>query len=294
LSPGFLESLGAYSTSSTDFGNDPKKLTREQIMQIYLPFAVDKVFSPLLHSIGCVITLAVCAGLLGYLAFYVGPPFLPPGGPIIVAPTAPAVPYTRHQKYVYVAVAESPDHAGGIAVFDDRAFEVKGRFITLSSRFNRAVPTCVAVAPGKRKLFVTDNAAGRLYVIDEMWDLHAVAVGLTPVCVAVSPDERKAYVTNEQPAPYGTISVVDIDKEVVSDTISGVNCPKQLAVSRDGKRIYVTTECGGGHDPLLVVETDTDRVIATIPDVEIGRAPAVSPDGKRFVRRASQPKPISY
>jgi DNA-binding beta-propeller fold protein YncE len=107
--------------------------------------------------------------------------------------------------------------------------------------------------------------------------------------VAVSPDERKAYVTNEQPAPYGTISVIDIDTEVVSHTISGVNCPKDLALSRDGKRIYVTTECGGGHDPLLVIETDTDKVIATIPDVEIGRAPAVSPDGKRlFVARLSQ------
>ncbi len=267
----------------------PKKLTREQMMQKYLPFAVDKVFRPLLHSIAAVITLVVFAGVLGYLAFYVGPAFLPPGGRIIVTPTAPAVPYTRHQKYVYVAVKGTKDQAGGIAVFDERALEVKGRFITLGSRFNDAAPTCIAVAPSKRKLFVTDNAAGLLYVVDEMWDLHTVAVGLSPVCVAVSPDERKAYVTNEQPAPYGTISVIDIDKEVVSHTISGVNCPKDLALSRDGKRIYVTTECGGGHDPLLVVETDTDRVIATIPDVEIGRAPAVSPDGKRlFVARLSQ------
>jgi hypothetical protein len=268
---------------------EPKKLTREQMMQQYLPLLVDRGFHPLLHSVVFALTLLICAGVLGYFAFYVEPAFVPPGGRIIVTPTAPSVPYTRHQKYVYVTVVGTPDQAGGIAVYDERALEVKERFITLSSRYYNAEPSCVAVAPAKRKLLVTDRAVGRLYVIDETWDLHPVAVGLAPVCVAVSPDERKAYVSNEQPAPYGTISVVDIDKEIVSHTISGVNCPKELAVSRDGKRIYVATECGGGHDPLLVVETDTDKIIATIPDVEIGRAPVVSPDGKRlFVARLNQ------
>src|SRR6267378_4792896 len=43
---------------------EPKKLTREQVMQKYLPFVVDRIFHPLLHSVWSAIGLFVCSGLL--------------------------------------------------------------------------------------------------------------------------------------------------------------------------------------------------------------------------------------
>jgi len=271
---------------------EPRRLTREQMMHKYLPSLVDKIFLPALRSIWLMILTTAMTGLLAYEIFYVGPTTLPPGGPIIVTPTVADVPYTSHQKHVYLAIRQTEKHAGGIAVLDERAVQLKEQFIALGSIADKSEPSCIAVAPSKRKLFVTDPASARLWVIDETWNVRAVAVGWQPQCVAVSPDERKAYVTNKQPAPYGTISVIDADREVLSHTIENVNCPSGLAVSRDGRRLYVVTECGGGHDPLLVIDTATDEIIASIPDVEIGRALAVSPDGKRlFVARVNVSRP---
>lgn len=271
---------------------DPKKLTREQVMEKYLPAITDKVLWPVLRSFWLTTLLLAVAGGIAYAAFYVGPPFLPPGGPIIVSPSIPSLPYTRNQKHVYVAVEQTDARAGGLAVFNERAVELKEQFIPLGDKEDKSEPSCIAVAPSKGKLFVTDLASSRVYVIDEDWNAHAVAVGWKPRCVAISPDERKAYVANVEPAPYGTISVLDIDRETVSHTINEVNCPSGLAVSRDGRRLYVATECGGGHDPLLVIDTATDKVVATIPNIEIGRAPAVSPDGRRlFVARVNVDRP---
>lgn len=271
---------------------EPKKLTHEQITRKYLPVIVDRVLRPALHSIWLAGILASAAAFIAYDIFYVGPPFLPPGGPIVVTPTVARLPYTHHQKHVYIAVKQTDDQIGGISILDERAVELKDQFIALGSRFDRAEPNCVAIAPSRRKLFVTDEAAGRVYMIDETWSVQALAVGWNPQCVAISPDERKAYVSNKQPAPYGTISVIDIEKGVVSHTIENANCPDHLAVSRDGRRLYVATECGGDHDPLLVIDTASDKIVATIPDIVIGRAPAVSADGKRiFVARVARSQP---
>src|SRR5579859_2838493 len=76
---------------------EPKKLTHEQMMKKYLPTLVDRILRPALHSIWLAATLAAAATLIAYDTFHVGPPFLPPGGPIIVTPTVARLPYTRHQ-----------------------------------------------------------------------------------------------------------------------------------------------------------------------------------------------------
>lgn len=261
----------------------PKKVTRDQMLEKYLPAVVDWTLHGLESGWLAVFLVLAVAGCL-YGAFYVGPAFVPPGGPIVVTPTVVRLPYTSNQKHVYYV------KQGGLAIANEQAVELKEEFVALGSRFDPANVNCVAIAPSKRKVFVTDPTAGKLYILDETWRPQAVAVGWQPRCIAISSDERKAYVTNEQRAPYGTISVLDIDSGVIVRTIQRVNCAEGLAISRDGRRLYVATECGGGHDPLLVIDTATDEIVATIPDIYIGRAPAVSPDGKRiYVARSTGP-----
>jgi DNA-binding beta-propeller fold protein YncE len=259
----------------------PKKITRDQMLERYLPAVTDQVLHALESQLLTLILVLVGVGCL-YGEVHFGPTFLPPGGPIVVTPTVPGLPYTSNQKHVYY-VAE-----GGLKIANEQAVELKEEFVALGSKVDRANLNCVAVAPSKKKVFVTDPTSGKVYILDETWKPQAVAVGLQPRCIAVSPDERKAYITNEQRAPYGTISVLEVDSGEIVHTIEHVNCPEGLAISRDGRRLYVATECGGGHDPMLVIDTATDAVVATIPDVYIGRAPAVSPDGKRvYVARVN-------
>lgn len=79
--------------------------------------------------------------------------------------------------------------------------------------------------------------------------------------LALTPDETKLYVSNQQPAPNGSISVLDPGGTgPIGEPIGGVNCPEGLAMSPDGKRLYVETQCGSGDDPLFVVDTRTDLV----------------------------------
>jgi DNA-binding beta-propeller fold protein YncE len=260
----------------------PGEGTRDKILKKYLPAVMDVALRAL-ESCWLIFVLVIAVGGSLYGAFHFGPAFVPPGGLIVVTPTVPGLPYTSNQKHVYYVAP------GGLKIANEQAVELREEFIALGSRFDSASPNCVAVAPSKRKIFVTDPTSGKLYVLDETWKPQAVAVGWQPRCIAVSPDERKAYITNEQRAPYGTIGVLDIDSSAIIHTIERVNCPMGLAISRDGRRLYVATECGGGHDPILVVDTASDAIVATIPDVYIGRTPAVSPDGKRvYVARVNR------
>lgn len=265
----------------------PAKITQEQIVGWYLPLLVDKGLRPALHSPALFALLLSLVAILAYALMLVPPPFLPPGATMVVTPTSRFAPETRHHKHVFIAARTQ----GALLVLNEDAVELKSDTIMLGSRLDKSEPNCVAVAPSSGKVFVTDAALARVYIIDKTWQPRAVAVGPQPRCVAVSSDERKAYVSSEQPAPYGTISVLDVDRGTVVRTIKNVNCPEGLAVSRDGRRLYVATQCGGDHDPLLVIDTATDKVIATIADVAVGLAPAVSPDGKRIYVSRHNPRP---
>jgi DNA-binding beta-propeller fold protein YncE len=263
----------------------PAKLTREQLVSKLYPIFVLRVLRPASESILTMFVLFAAALWAAVQVVTALPPPLPPSGPIVVTPSRPGLPKTKQFKHVYIADSAH----GSILIYNEQAVQLPGETILLGDRLSHAKPTCIALAPRYQKILVTDADAGKLYVIDAERKVVAIAVGHQPHCVVVSSDERKAYVSNEQPAPYGTVTVIDIDKNMVLRTINSLNCPEGLAVSRDGRRLYVATQCGAGQDPLLVIDTATDKLITTIPNVAVGIAPTVSPDGKRIYVARSDP-----
>ena len=115
----------------------------------------------------------------------------------------------------------------------------------------------------------------------------SIQTGSTPQAIAITPNERKLYVANQQPAPEGTISVIDLDNGQTK-LISGVNCPQALAITPDGTFLYVITQCGAGEDPVFVIDTRTDTKIVnkTIPGLAVGSTAAITSSGdKLFVGR---------
>ena len=191
-------------------------------------------------------------------------------------------------KRIYVA----NDAAGQVRVHDADFFERSADYISISGR-----PVSVAMAPDNGpngELYIVDAASNQLLVMDRKTHqkLAAIAVGILPLSVVVTPGQLKAYVNNQQPAPQGTISVIDLHKRKVVNTITGVNCPQGIALSPNGRRLYVASQCGGDKDPLFVVDTHSDKVVASVQNLAVGSGVAVTPDGSKvYVVRAAYTAP---
>jgi YVTN family beta-propeller protein len=82
-----------------------------------------------------------------------------------------------------------------------------------------AVFTGVAVNPAGTRVYMTDQAYGRLYVFDasNLALLATVPVGELAWGVAVTPNGQRIYVAN---AGNNTVSVIDAANNSVIDTIS--------------------------------------------------------------------------
>ena len=84
---------------------------------------------------------------------------------------------------------------------------------------------------------------------------------------------QKAYITNYG---NGTVSVVDIPTNTITDTITVGAHPSGVSVSSDGSTVYITNGTGNS---VSVINTASNTVTATIP---VGTGPlgiVVTPDG---------------
>ena len=197
---------------------------------------------------------------------------------------------------IYVA----DENKGGVIVFDANANQSKPDFIN----FDLGRPGRMVVAPRRERIYVIDKAKACVGVIDLKTHkfICQYQTGDTPQAIAITPDERKLYIANEQPAPQGTISVIDLDNGQTK-TISDVNCPEALAISPDGTFLYVITQCGAGEDPVFVIDTRTDTKIVdkTISGLAVGSSTAIAPSGDKlyvgrvgyYTRDPSTERPLS-
>ncbi|MES2295976.1 MAG: beta-propeller fold lactonase family protein [Pseudomonadota bacterium] len=117
-----------------------------------------------------------------------------------------------------------------------------------------------------------------------------------PFAIALTPNGKFAYVTNfgsNNFSPIGTtVSVVDLDRSVISATINLGVQPSGIAITPDGKYAYVSnyntlyagsnyTNLTAGQGTVNVIDTATNTVIA--PTIVVGQSPAniaISSDGK--------------
>ena len=197
---------------------------------------------------------------------------------------------------IYVA----DERKGGVIVFDANVNQSKPDFIN----FNFGRPGRMVVAPRRERIYVIDKAKACVGVIDLKTHkfICQYKTGDTPQAIAITPNERKLYIANEQPAPQGTISVIDLDNGQTK-IISDVNCPEALAISPDGTFLYVITQCGAGEDPVFVIDTRTDIKIVdkTIPGLAVGSSAAIAPSGDKlyvgrvgfYTRDPSTGRPLS-
>jgi YVTN family beta-propeller protein len=125
--------------------------------------------------------------------------------------------------------------ADGIAVIDTAALTRTRVLSTVSD------PERVAVSRDGRRLYVSEEDAARLAVLDAASGrlLASVPVGREPEGVRVSPNGRWVLVTSEE---ENLVSIVDAKSLAVVGTAAVGKRPRDLAVTPDNRFAYVSGE----------------------------------------------------
>jgi YVTN family beta-propeller protein len=159
---------------------------------------------------------------------------------------------SRDGKVLYVAVSGMPKcpppipdeecaklprdrQADGVAVVDTVALKFVRRLGGASD------PERVELSRDGRQLFVTDEDAARLTVLDPRRGavLARIRVGREPEGVRASPDGRWVLVTSEDD---NSVSIIDARSHVVRRTLPVGARPRDLAFTPDGHSAYVPAE----------------------------------------------------
>src|SRR5262245_41186113 len=133
---------------------------------------------------------------------------------------------------------------------------------------------------GKRLLNVNPAAdTVTLFKVKANGSLQKIAeipVGDEPNSVAIHPNNKKAYVAN---ALSGTVSILNLTSQTVTNTINVGVEPRALVLSPNGTQLYVANS---SSNTLTVVDTATKTILTNFDLSSYGTAPraiAVTNDG---------------
>jgi len=154
-------------------------------------------------------------------------------------------------------------------------------------------PTDLKVSPDKKKLYVAEQTAKTIAVIDvekktveKKIQLPNEVTGL-----AVSPDGSKLYATcSSELWPDGFVAEVDVAAGRVTSRIAvghGARCPN---ISPDGKLLYV---CNVFNNNISVVDLVAKKEKSKIAVIREPYSAGLTPDGKTLVVANSLPHEIS-
>src|SRR5579885_3282702 len=185
-------------------------------------------------------------------------------GKVIATIQTPAGPHgltaSPDGRFIYVACLDGQ----ALAVIDTDTNSL-ARTLTLPANTR---PYSVVLGKEGRYLYVTDNFAGRVLVVDTT-KLHdparavvgGAAAGQTPVLLAIAPDGKRLYVTNSG----GSLTVLNLASNPLHPklvaTVPVGRSPHGVAVSPDGRYVVVANIVSGD---LSVVDARANTVIATI------------------------------
>ena len=147
-------------------------------------------------------------------------------------------------------------------------------------------PAGLAISPAGDRLYVAENLADKLAIIDTQTRtlVAEVPVGRQPWGVAVHPSLPQVYVTNRVDQ---TVSVVDVAHRAVLGTVASGGGPNAVAVSLDGGKIFVAN---ANTDDLTVFDVNhmdhPRRVsLSPFPNARPGSSPnalTFAADGSRL------------
>lgn len=145
-------------------------------------------------------------------------------------------------------------------------------------------PMGIALAPEAPRLYVTNNGADTVSVIDTTTNevIGTIQVANGPTTVVLGMGGVIAYVGSQtgcSDCNGDTLAVIDVfnDANQVITTLEVPPVPQGLAVSPDGTRVYVASVA----ETLTVIDANSNEVTASI-HIDTGLEDvAVSPDGSR-------------
>jgi len=123
-------------------------------------------------------------------------------------------------------------------------------------------PFGVAVTPDGRKLFVANNNAASVSVVDitSKQVISTIGVGIEPVRVAITPDGNKVLVSNKTSS---SVTLINAMTNSVINTMPVGREPIGIAITQDGKYAYVANN---GSDNVSIIDLTSGAVIgSTIP-----------------------------
>ncbi len=157
-----------------------------------------------------------------------------------------------------------------------------------SSTFNE--PFRIAITPDGKKAYIANSDGTTLSIIDtKMNKVIGTIDGFDgPSGIVITTNGQFAYVNNyggSQGVGSGngrTVSVVDLNKNLIVDTIIVDLAPAALAISPQGKYVYVINYVNGNPDTgtMSIIEIKTNTVIDTVPGFFGPFGIAITPNGK--------------
>jgi YVTN family beta-propeller protein len=139
-------------------------------------------------------------------------------------------------------------------------------------------PATVALSPDGTRLYVTNQAANSVSVIDVATHalITTIPVGVQPFGIAVRPDGSEVYVSN---LGSNTESVIDTTSNTVVANVGVGQFPYGVVFSNDGTDAFVASQ---GTNAVWVIDTATRALDTGTPVIPVGQTPfgvALSPDG---------------
>jgi len=121
-------------------------------------------------------------------------------------------------------------------------------------------------------LYLTDAIGGKLLVMNSNGTLlHEINVGARPQFTEVRPDGQVLYVARSD----GSISVVDLEQNMVITEIDSGNIPHRLSFDNNGAKLFVVN---AENDTLTVIDSQKHEIIKTIPVGDNPTYVALNPD----------------
>ncbi|HKW44469.1 MAG TPA: GH92 family glycosyl hydrolase, partial [Candidatus Eremiobacteraceae bacterium] len=138
------------------------------------------------------------------------------------------------------------------------------------------LPRALAVSPDGKRVYVSDNGANVVSVVDTNLRrvIATVSVGRSPWGIGVTPDGATVWVANNGD---DTVQPIDTATLQAGKPIAVGHTPETLTIVRDGSRLYVADP---GSDDVTPVDLARRAALAPIAVGMRPRAITVSPDGK--------------